>query len=382
MAYCPYCGSKINTEELFCVECGEKLPVDINERFPAKPKRFRLLSYIVSLLLLASIGFVCYYLYLNYQENNALIKYQSAEDNLLKMEFQKAHQQLEKSLTFKENFPEAKNLLQFTDVAKNISAAIEDISSSNYDEKLIAINNGKKQISAFTGTVVDNFQTSLNNQQKEVQLQKVKTKLESEPDIHTLQTILWEAEGIQDPEADEIVTSIQEQLVAYTSTRANDYLTKKQFSNAKKIIEQGLQYVPNSEKLSSLKTTIEKEKTAFETAQEQRIEQAMTAVEAENDKNKNDAVKLKDISISSNDQGEVIVSGELTSVATVPINTIAVHYTITNDDDEVVTENDIYVYPDTLYPDETGKFDHTHFDIDTAASSLQVSIDSITWFLD
>lgn len=382
MAHCPYCGSKVNSDEQFCVECGKRLPDDIYDRFVLKPKKQRYVIFFLSIVTIALLSFVSYYFYLKHQEKTAIEWYQSAERQLQNEHYQEAHEQLKKALTHKSNFPSAEALYQFTDAVLSITDSISSIDDTDFEAQLLEINESKKIMSAYSGTAVEQFQDELSNIQSDIQLQHVEAKLNQDPNIQTLQTILWEAEGIQDKKADELVASIREQIIAYTSTEANNYLQTKQFSNARKVVDRGLQYVPDSEKLTSLKTTIDKEKTAFETAQEQRIAQALTAVELENEKNANDAVELDDIALEQNKQNEIVVSGELTSVATVPINTISVQYTIKKQDGEVMTTNEIYVYPETLYPDENGKFDHTHFDITADPESLDVSIDSIKWFLD
>ena len=346
------------------------------------PKKKKSRFIYISLAILLILFGICigYYYYLQGQTDQALASYEEAEAYLLDEEYQQALTSLNNALEQKENIPAAEELRDYTKLGIIIEENIET-ENKDYQEALILINEGKKDLTNYSGEAVDQLREKLNHAQVNIQLEKVKAKLANEPSITALQTILWEAEGIQDPEAEEIATSIREQLIAYTATEANQHIQEKQFSLARSVVENGLRYAPNSEKLLSLKTTIEKEKTAFETAEEQRIEQAMSAVAEEQDRNENDAVELIDITLSTDDQNNIVVSGKLRSVATVPINTISVIYHILNEDGERIESNDTYVYPETLYPDEEGQFDYTHFDLDIKQVH-QVEIDTITWFLD
>ncbi|GGM20075.1 hypothetical protein GCM10011351_02390 [Paraliobacillus quinghaiensis] len=380
MSYCPYCGSTTKEDESFCVHCGKKLPEDIDLRLMPKKNMSRFIY--ISLAIFIALSGICvgYYYYLQEQTEQALESYKEAEAYLLNGDYQQTLTSLNNALEHKENFPAAIELRDYTKLAIIIEEDL-NVENTDYQESLMLINEGKKELSNYSGKAVEQLQEKLNNAQVNIQLEKVKAKLANEPSITTLQTILWEAEGIQDPEAEEIAQSIREQLIAYTSTKANQHIQEKQYSLARSVVENGLRYAPNSEKLLSLKTTIEKEKTAFETAEEQRIEQAMSAVAEEQERNENDAVELINITLSKDDQNNIVVSGELKSVATVPINTISVIYHILDEDGERIVSNETYVYPETLYPDEQGQFDFTHFDLDNKQVH-QVEIDTITWFLD
>ncbi len=380
LSYCPYCGSTTKEDESFCVHCGKKLPEDIDLRLMPKKNMSRFIY--ISLAIFIALSGICvgYYYYLQEQTEQALESYKEAEAYLLNGDYQQTLTSLNNALEHKENFPAAIELRDYTKLAIIIEEDL-NVENTDYQESLMLINEGKKELSNYSGKAVEQLQEKLNNAQVNIQLEKVKAKLANEPSITTLQTILWEAEGIQDPEAEEIAQSIREQLIAYTSTKANQHIQEKQYSLARSVVENGLRYAPNSEKLLSLKTTIEKEKTAFETAEEQRIEQAMSAVAEEQERNENDAVELINITLSKDDQNNIVVSGELKSVATVPINTISVIYHILDEDGERIVSNETYVYPETLYPDEQGQFDFTHFDLDNKQVH-QVEIDTITWFLD
>ena len=150
---------------------------------------------------------------------------------------------------------------------------------------------------------------------------------------------------------------MKEQIVNYSYNQANDALQENQFSLALSIANDGLRYVPESERLESLKTTIEKQKVAFETEQQQRIKQALTQYEIEQENNENNAIELIQMDLIDS-KNEITVLGELKSVATVPIYSVSIKYSIYNNEDELMLENEAFLYPETLYPEKTGKFEY------------------------
>lgn len=384
MAHCPYCGSTIKNNELFCIQCGEKLPADINARL-IPTKKYSRSIYVIPIIvfLLSLIGCTSYYFFLKSETKQAITAYQKAESYLLDEQYQKALVATEVALEHNSTFPAAQDLRSFTTFALTTLDNIKQSTKENsYQETFVIINDAKKEVSRYSGEAAIQLADQLDTSQVSIQLENLREKLEDEPSIQALQTLLWEAEGIQDPIAIEMATSIRDRIIAYSSTSANQLIQDNQFSDARTVVENALRYAPKSEKLSSLKTTIEKEKTAFEVAQEQRIELAMTAVEAEREVNKNDAVTLLNVGLEKDAQGNLVVSGKLKSVATVPITSIAIKYTIFNDKDKIIDSNEIYVYPETLYPDEEGKFDHTHFDLIDKNKIFDVKIETITWFVD
>lgn len=380
MVYCPKCGCKVKISELFCIQCGEKLPNDIEHRLAPqkKSKHYLIFPGIIFSLMLAISVFI--YFYHVHQMNLAKETYYQAEEHLINQDYHKAQEQLEQALNYHGNFPTATELLQFTQIA----TAYDQFLSQEEDHQTILnyINQTINEIDAYSGEAVDLFYDQVRAEQKQIQLKLVNNRLENDPSIQSLPAILWEVEGIQDPEAFEIADMIRQMIVDLTASEANELLKEKQFSEAQEIVENGLYYVPSSEKLSSLLITIDNEKESFETAQRERMEQATHAYEVEHNINQNDAVEVKSVEITENRRGNIVVKGEIQSVATVPIHTIAIEYNLLDENDEVIDQNETYVYPDTLYPDEIGQFDHTYLNLDQAKESLDVQIETITWFLD
>src|SRR5699024_3353147 len=185
------------------------------------------------------------------------------------------------------------------------------------------------------------------------------------------------ADSIQDPEAYQLVRRIRDQLITHTTNQAYSYLDQNQFSLARGIVESGLYYVPNDVKLTSLLNSIIKEQESFVVAQEERLEQAFFQYEAEQEINTNDAIDNLVIEFKINIDQQLVVSGELTSVATVPIHAVFIHYDLIDQDGEELDSNEIYIYPETLYPGESGQFDHIHFDLKLIEETVDVQVTSV-----
>ncbi|MDL4842169.1 FxLYD domain-containing protein [Aquibacillus rhizosphaerae] len=387
MLYCPYCGGRIKDNELFCTQCGEKLPEDMYERNPEKNKtnyRFWYIPITILIVVLISIG--SYYLHLEKRETLAKKAFANGEELAFDGQYFKALNAFEKALEHKSNFPSAEVTKDFMQTALQINSKLTQANSyleeENYQEALTLMTEAENKIKNYNGEIVSLLVDDIVAQRKTIQLKQLRAKLENNPSIEELKTLIWEAEEIQHEEATKIVSSLREKIVAHTFSKANEQLKDNQFSDAREIVEDGLQYAPESEQLQSLKTTIQKEKTAFETALEQRIEQAMNTAEEEREMNKNDAVELIDINVSNEEPENLVVSGKIKSVATVPINSVSVEYILLDADDTEILSNEVYVYPDTLYPDEEGKFDFTHYDLNTKEKNIKVKIEKIKWFLD
>ncbi|MBM7540406.1 zinc-ribbon domain-containing protein [Amphibacillus cookii] len=380
MAHCPYCGAKVYEDEIFCINCGDKLPDHIEDRILVKRRSAKTLvvpAVIVSLTICALVA--CYF-FNYYQQSKAKSYYRQAEDAILVSDYDKAHEYIERALNHYPNFPEAQVLHQFAkfsvDVLTDLTQADDD------DQQLQILYQAITELDNYSGEAADPFHDLLHQKQTDLQLMIVENKLNNEPSIHDLPAILWEAEGIQDPDAYELVSVIREQISAHTSNQANTYLQNNQFTEAKDTVENGLYYLPNDDKLQSLLETINKEQDIFTTELEVRMEQAISQYEEEADINQNDAVEIIDVDLNENNQGHLVVSGEISSLATIPIHTIQVHYVLRDQNDKVIETNDVYVYPDTLYPEEKGQFDHTYFDESWINDAVHIQVESITWLLD
>ncbi|ALX47314.1 hypothetical protein AOX59_01090 [Lentibacillus amyloliquefaciens] len=386
MHHCPYCGTDVRENESYCIKCGKKLPKDMFERLESKSKfnKYWYLPIAVFAVMMLTIGI--YYIFQQHQTTEAKDLYKKAEESAVEENYQKASKHLSSALDIKSSFSEAGTLMSFVQTAidiedKQVGQAEQHLEKQEFQKALSIINDAENRLTNYIGEAVNPLINKLTDKRSAIKLEQLRYSLEQEPGINDLKTLLWEADAIQTDEASEVAGNIRSQIVDYTFSQASEQLNEKQFSDALLLVEDGLKYAPESEKLQSLKTTIEKEKAAFETAQQQRIEQAINSAEEERKLNENDAIELVNANVERNDQGEVVVKGKVKSVATIPINSVLIEYNLMNGD-ETLLSNEVYVYPDTLIPDDTGEFEFTHFDIDQKEEDINIKVDRIRWYTD
>ncbi len=382
--YCPYCGSLVIEEEKYCMKCGKELPSDFDERVTSSKSKWKWWKYPIIISLVIALFITVLFVRTQQQENDAQELYQQAEEMALIGDYQTSKEYIEQALDHKNNFPTAKAVLDFLKIAIESKNTINEIDalvkSQNYEEALDKLNAIENNISGFKGDLINKLNTTVSDYRNNILYQQAEHKLTNDLSKDELKELLWDVEEITDDKAEVIKEAIQEKIVAHTSNHATELLKENQFNQAMLVVEDGLIYAEESEQLQSLKTTVEKEKIAFETAQEERIEQALTIYEQEDEINRNQAVEVLNVnaSVSTN---EITVTGEIKSVATVPINSILVSYQLKNNDTQIL-ENDVYVFPETLYPDEKGKFEFTHFNKEIKNNDLTAEVTKITWFID
>ncbi|ASK63657.1 zinc ribbon domain-containing protein [Virgibacillus phasianinus] len=384
MFHCPYCGTKVRDNESYCIKCGKQLPEDVHNRLtkPARSKKIWFLPLIIFALLSLSIGFL--HLFLENQTAQAKDLYSNAEKKASEGNYKKAKTLFEEALKQKENFPQASNAIEFMDIAmqvqNNLDNAAKYLAKQEYQKALQHIAETDSTLKNYNGSVVKKLINEIVLMKNTIKTDQLKNQLEEEPSIDQLKILLWEAESIESSEAEKITTNIRNQIINYTYSKASKQLNKLHFSDAEILVKDGLVYAPDSKKLNSLQTAIDNERVAFETAQQRRIESAISKAEEERKQNKNDAVKLESVKLQENKQDKLVVKGKVKSVATIPINTILVEYDLLTKNGDKFKANEVYVFPDTLYPNETGEFEFTHFDITGKAKELKVKVSKIKWY--
>ncbi|OZU90488.1 zinc ribbon domain-containing protein [Virgibacillus indicus] len=384
MLHCPYCGTIIKEDEKFCIKCGRQLPDDINERISKKKYKNKWWYVPAALVLLMITVTGSYFLVLENRTADAKSLYEQGEKYILNGDYEQARDSFAKALDNKSNFSNAATSLNFADKALSIEASLKEagtfLEEKDYQQALSLIKDAESELKNFNGSAVNLIIEDISAKRDSIKIEQLLDTLEHKPNIDDLKILLWEAESIKNEEAENITSEIRNQIIDYSYSKASEQLKNKQFSDALIIVEDGLKYAPNAEKLQSLKTTIDKEQVAFETAQEQRIEQAITTAAEEQQLNETDAIELVSVNIENDQQGKLAVKGEVKSVATIPINSILIEYSLMTKNGTEVLSNEVYVYPDKLFPEESGNFEFTHFDLDEQGKNLDVEVNKITWY--
>ncbi|GGA87774.1 zinc ribbon domain-containing protein [Ornithinibacillus halotolerans] len=383
MLHCPYCGSIVKVEEKYCVSCGEVLPEDIHLRSHIKKKfnRYWIYPFVTFILILFLV--ILFDKFLENQTSKALKNYTLGEQQIEDGNYEAAEEYFLTALNQKPNFNQAETGLEFTKITVMINELIEksntELNQNNFQPALSLIKEAENLLNNFDGAATSTLVDKIVSQQDKVKIEQLKSLLTESPSIEELKVLLWEADAIKNNEADDITNNIRSQIVDFIFSKASEQLSKKQFNDALLIVEDGLKYAPQSEKLQSLKTTIEKEKVSFEITQEQRIQQAIDTALEEQELNETDAIEVVSVKLENDKQGNLVVKGEVKSVATIPISSVLIEYSLLMNDTEFLT-NDIYVYPDTLYPNEKGNFEFTHYDIDQVEKDIEIVINRVTWY--
>ncbi len=322
------------------------------------------------------------YWFMDHQSTKAEEKLEKGEKLALEGKYESAADYFDDAVELTFKFPAAHQNKQYMDLAILIDSILQDakyyIANEQFPEALKKIEKAESKLNNMDGELIQKLIEDIVTIRNKAKVAQIKANINQDSSISNLKSVLWQIESIQNEKAQDMATTIQEQIISHAFSNANEALKQNQFSIARNYVDEGLRYAPESQKLQSLKTTIEKEKAAFETAQQNRIEQAMIAAEEEHKKNKNDAVEIVKIENTLNKQNNLVVRGKIKSVATVPITSVSLSYNLLNKNGMVVETNEIFIYPDTLYPDEVGQFEFTHYDVHKA---LKVKINKVKWFL-
>lgn len=386
MFHCPHCGSSIHEHEHFCVICGNKLPQDIEERV-GKNRIFNKwwlmpIGVTVSVLFMLTI----YFFISDAKLEHAKQHYTLGAEFVEEQQFNDALDEFEMALTYHPTFSNASIAFDFLKDADKMEKDLENIpqllEQQQFKEALEQIDTYESDLSHLQGQAINYFINKLSNTRDIVELEKIKSDLAEQPSVEQLKILLWDAESIKNEEAIEVMEEIRSQIVDYAFSKASEQLNNNQFNDALLFVEDGLKYASESTKLQSLKTTIDKEKTAFETAQLERIEQAITIAEEEEEHNRNDAIKLDEVDLEVTEQGNVVIKGKVKSAATVPITSVFVEYELYYNGEDPFTTNRVFVFPDVLYPDEYGQFEFTHYDVDTNDKDILMNVNKLTWYID
>lgn len=384
MRHCPYCGTMIKDDEQYCIKCGKALPNDIEERLDGTRKFNKFWYLPLSVLFVVILSFGVFYVWLDSRSAQAEELYHQGANLLMQQDYEAAGELFAEAADQKGNFTQANTAHEFMQETLQVQQTLEQASQlsgkKEFQEALSLVNTAESSLKNYNGTAVNQLIESIVAKRETIKVAQLNHLLAQEPGIDQLKHLLWEADELNHQEAEGITESIRNQIIDYSFSKASAQLNSKHFNDARLLVEDGLKYAPDSEKLISLQTTVEKEQTAFETAQQQRIKQAVNAAAQDQQLNETDAIELLSAEVEKNEQGDFVITGEVKSVATIPVHSILVEYSLLNGNDTEILSNEVYVYPDKLYPNENGEFEFTHFDISEDTEDLQVEIDTVTWY--
>mgnify|MGYP001393494249 FL=1 len=354
MKYCTQCGAKTEKNEHYCLICGAELPIDLEKRIPKKEgfNRWWLAPIITVLIVL--IGGILMHFYLEHQEKQAVDSYQTGVEHAEEGHYGQALEAFKEAIELKDNYQSAEIAATFMEVVVDVESKLQSIDQliedGSYQEGFQLTREAEEQLTPYKGEVTQRLLDRIITKRDEVRVAEIDHQFSENPSIEELKILLWQINSISSEKPEELVQAMEDRLINDTFSRASEKLQDNQFSTAVSIVDEGLRYIPESERLKNLKSTIQKQKVAFETEQQQRIEQALSQYELEQDQNANNAVEVTHVEAKPDEYGDIVVKGEVKSVATVPIQSVTVNYSLYDEEDELLTENETFLYPETLYP--------------------------------
>ncbi|SFS59750.1 MULTISPECIES: zinc ribbon domain-containing protein [Halolactibacillus] len=378
MGYCPKCGAKVHDDEIFCVSCGTKLPADRQSRFQSN--RFSIKTWLFPTLALMLIGLIFSGIHWLHQQRShqATDLFEEAADAFYEDDYEESLTLTEKALTVYPTFQAAE------DLNKLLTLYLENIhldDSLSYQAQLEQLHNLQISLDDYKGEAIDRLVMNIKHMQEQLQLEQIDTRLSNDLSIQDLQALVWEIEAIHSTDALLLKQQLRERLSSSIASLANSYLADNKFSDATELVENGLYYLPDDQRLLSLKETINLAQNQFVTALEERMEKAYQSYEEEVAFNESKAVNISDVALSETTSGQLKVKGTVKSEATVPIYHIEVTFELLNHDNDVIDTRTTFVYPDVLYPFDEGQLDYIFLDKQFNDEATDVKIASISWLL-
>lgn len=207
---------------------------------------------------------------------------------------------------------------------------------------------------------------------------KIKVEINKLSTVDELAGKLNALSSLHSAETDEVKRLIVAKIVELTTKSAEQQLSQNNFTDAAATIDKGLEYATNDTKLLSFKDRIQNAKTAFEKAEQARIQKAIEVAAQEDLNNHNAAVTVGNFNVFTDEYGDLHISGELNNHATVPISSIKIYYSVYDANGNSLGSDFMYGDPYYLEPGQNGSFDDYFYGVN---QDCNVKITRITWQL-
>lgn len=404
--YCHQCGAELAENSQFCSQCGVKVQnqpkkghdsnnkgtmlidetaVGIElEQEKAGISIARFLPAFLPLfsLILVSIILVSYY-YHGKKVNEEVIELKnSADEAAIEGNYEKAKEYLLEAQTKRPDYSvlelDYNAINDAVSYDQSLNLIDDQIKKTQFSQASKELASLKDKLLRQQGPLFAPFHQQIDEKNISITVGTVKKELTDLTTVDQLAKKLSILASMPKKEASAVKEEILNKIIQISTDEAEAEVSNKQFSDAIEIIDKGLQYAINNEKLLSLKDRVKQEKDAFELAEQQRIDQALEAAAQEDLKNRTAAVEVADFSVDVDEFGDVYLTGKVENVATKGITSITISYKIMDENDEVIDTGDASVYPYELAPGETGSFEDTYYGDN---QNVTVEINNITWYL-
>lgn len=376
MIECPHCKHEMSEEARYCSNCGQSLTGEPETN--SKDKR-SWLPIITPVIALVVMGVALYFVY-NHETNvNAEVvgMKQEAEEVALAGELREAEKLLVDAIDKRPEVEALQTELNHVQEAISWNKKLDEVSSLLKEDSLKKaseqLSSIQEQLRQEESKLLLTLIPRMNELDSRLTLKEVNQELSKITNIDELASKLDTLSDLNLEEASKVRDKIFEKIINQSTKKAEAAVEEKRYTEAIAMIDQGLQYVSNDEKLIQLKERIQQEKEAFEQAEQQRLESAMQQAAQDELRNQTQALEVMDVSITKDEFGDYKVSGELESVATQIISTVSVMYDIVNKDGEVVRSDSAKVYPNYLNPGNKGNFEKVHYELEEGEYSVEIT---------
>lgn len=395
--FCHHCGETLHNDARFCSSCGTQIhthetinqPPPENEPIETTPiqersllvRLFPIFLPVFSLIIVAA-GLTFYYFHEQRTNEEVLALRKMAEEEALKGKYEKALQLLEKAVgkrpTYSVLNKEIEGIKRASDYENILLGIGEKIMSSIFDEASKELASLKEKLNRESGPLFEHFPQLIEDSEIKITVGTIKQELNEINTIDELGGKLAIISTLPEKEASAVKKEILNKIVQISTDQVESNLTNKQFSEAFTTIDKGLLFAVNDEKLLALRDRVQQDKTAFEKAEQQRIEKAMEAAAQEDLKNRTAAVDVSGFSVEVDEYGDLFLSGNVKNMATTSISSITIYYSIYDENGQYIDSGSTSVYPYYLAPGENGSFDDLYYGV---YQNVNVEIDNITWYL-
>ncbi|WP_163099390.1 FxLYD domain-containing protein [Peribacillus alkalitolerans] len=418
--YCNQCGEKMSKESRFCSNCGAEVQsisnidseTDINEEsipmveeqkyvealpeddkpnnvpethVQVENKFLRFLPVLAPIVSILVVGIGLSFYFFQQKEVNAdVLKLKGvAEESAINENYAQAKRLIQQALSKRPSYLALTEDLEVIEKAmeyeKILTSVSKQIQKNNFADASKEITSLKQKLKDVEGPVFENIHKQVEVKEIKITVGTIKKELNGLKTVDQLGGKLSILSSLPEKEASAVKTEIINRIVQISSNEVENELSENNFTEAFAIIEKGLQFAVNHEKLLSLKKRVEQSQIAFGNSEQQRIEQAMEAAAQEDLKNKTAAVQVSDLSVEISEYGDLYISGQVQNVATTSISSITVYFTIYDANNNYIDEGYATVNPYYLEPGEWGYFEDSYYGV---YQDVNVEIDHCTWYLD
>lgn len=414
--YCHHCVREHDADAVYCSKCGRLLEPSqrnlqdgndlqaaaLEEWDLAKEQsgsaletmqpparragRGNLFIGLIPIVLFVGIAAVLlsYYLYEARINERVLAWQEAARQEALAGKYEEAFRQLNKAADARPEFKPVQADLKIVEEALSLDRAITEIQQRLEDQDLkeaaTRLEQLKSKLRGREEPIFGRVRDQAEELSTRVTVLQVSAAFESMESIDDLAGEYNKVKGLTGDEALALRQKIEGKIADISYGEADMLREKKNFSTAISIVQKGLIYAPDNEKLAKLYDQIVSEKKNFEEAEQQRIEQAMQKAAEEDLINQTAAIKVKHIDAQLDIFGDFNVKGELLNAATRPIYSVKIDYTVHDSEGKVITTGKVDATPSYIEAGETFGFSFVVHHVQD--ENATVAIDHMTWYLD